>query len=406
VSGVVSTKTAPGLEGLAELARLSPDGSSEAIDRILSLARAALDMDVALVGRFDGDFVVQAVEGEHEWFDLEAGTRIPAEQTYCRRMIQGELPHLVRDAAEDERTADLPVTREAGIGAYVGVPIRLWDGTLYGTLCCLSRAAEPSLNERDVRFMRVLAEILADQLDREQLESEMRKLEWSRIRSILDRDELDVEFQPVFDLRDCQIVSLEALTRFWVDPQRSPSVWFAEAAEVGLGAELELAAIRTALRRLDDFPADVTLAINVSPTTAIDRRFSELLVDVAGRLVIEITEHAQVDDYEALLAALAPLREAGAQLAIDDVGAGFANLRHILRLAPDIVKLDLSLTKEIARDPARKALATSLVNFAEGVGASIVAEGISSDDDLKSLRALGVDYGQGFYLARPSALLH
>ena len=406
MSGVVSTKTAPGLEGLAELARLSPDGSSEAIDRILSLARAALDMDVALVGRFDGDFVVQAVEGEHEWFDLEAGTRIPAEQTYCRRMIQGELPHLVRDAMEDERTADLPVTREAGIGAYVGVPIRLWDGTLYGTLCCLSRAAEPSLNERDVRFMRVLAEILADQLDREQLESGMRKLEWSRIRSILDRDDLDVEFQPVFDLRDCQIVSLEALTRFWVDPQRSPSVWFAEAAEVGLGAELELAAIRTALRRLDDFPADVTLAINVSPTTAIDRRFSELLVDVAGRLVIEITEHAQVDDYEALLAALAPLREAGAQLAIDDVGAGFANLRHILRLAPDIVKLDLSLTKEIARDPARKALATSLVNFAEGVGASIVAEGISSDDDLKSLRALGVDYGQGFYLARPSALLH
>lgn len=406
MSGIVSTKSAPGLEGLAELARLSLDGSSEAIDRILSLARAALDMDVALVGRFDGDFIVQAVQGEHEWFDLEAGMRIPAEQTYCRRMVQGELPHLVRDAADDERTADLPVTRAAGIGAYVGVPIRLWDGTLYGTLCCLSRAAEPSLNERDVRFMRVLAEILADQLDREQLESEMRKLEWSRIRSILDRDELDVEFQPVFDLRDCHIVSLEALTRFWVDPQRSPSVWFAEAAEVGLGVELELAAIRTALQRLDEFPADVTLAINVSPTTAIDRRFSELLADVAGRVVIEITEHAQVDDYEALLAALAPLREAGAQLAIDDVGAGFANLRHILRLAPDIVKLDLSLTKEIARDPARRALARSLVNFAEGVGASIVAEGISGDEDLKSLRSLGVDYGQGFYLARPSAVLH
>jgi EAL domain-containing protein (putative c-di-GMP-specific phosphodiesterase class I) len=406
VSGVVSTKTAPGLDGLAELARLSLDGSSEAIDRILSLARAALDMDVALVGRFDGDFVVEAVAGEHEWFDLETGTRIPAEQTYCRRMVRGELPQLVRDARDDERTADLPVTREAGIGAYLGVPIRLWDGTLYGTLCCLSRAPEPSLNERDVRFMRVLAEILADQLDREELESEMRRLEWSRIRSVLDRDELDVEFQPVVDLRDRQIVSFEALTRFWVDPQRSPSVWFAEAAEVGLGVELELAAIRTALQRLDDFPAGVSLAINVSPTAAVDCRFSDLLIDVADRLVIEITEHAQVDDYEALLAALTPLREAGAQLAIDDVGAGFANLRHILRLAPDIVKLDLSLTKEIARDPARRALATSLVNFADGVGASIVAEGISSNDDLESLRSLGVDYGQGFYLARPSARLH
>jgi EAL domain-containing protein (putative c-di-GMP-specific phosphodiesterase class I) len=406
VSGVVSTKPTPGLEGLAELARLSLDGSSEAVDRILSLARAALDMDVALVGRFDGDFVVAAVQGDHEWFDLEAGTRIPAEQTYCRRMVQGELPHLVRDAAEDEWTADLPVTREAGIGAYVGVPIRLWDGTLYGTLCCLSRAAEPSLNERDVRFMRVLAEILADQLDREGLESEMRRLEWSRIRSVLDQGNLDVEFQPVFDLTGCHIVSLEALARFWVEPQRSPSVWFAEAAEVGLGPELELAAIQKALQRLDDFPADVSLAINVSPTTAVDPRFANLLLDVAGRLVIEITEHAQVDDYDALVTALAPLREAGAQLAIDDVGAGFANLRHILRLAPDIVKLDLSLTKEIARDPAQRALASSLVNFADGVGASIVAEGISSDEDLESLRSLGVDYGQGFHLARPSPLLH
>jgi EAL domain-containing protein (putative c-di-GMP-specific phosphodiesterase class I) len=406
MSGVVSTKSDVGLETLAELARLSLDGSNEAVERILSLARAALDMDVALVGAFDGDFVVQAVAGEGEWFDIEVGTSIPAEQTYCRRMVQGELPSLVRDAAEDERTADLPVTREAGIGAYIGVPIRLWDGTLYGTLCCLSRAAEPSLNQRDVRFLRVLAEIVADQLDRDQLESEKRKLEFSRIRSLLDGNGVDVEFQPVFDLVDCRIVSLEALARFWTEPQRSPSAWFAEAAEVGLGADLELAAIASAIRRLDEFPPEVALAINVSPATAMDTRFTELLLDVADRLVIEITEHAQVDDYDALLCALAPLRERGAALAIDDVGAGFANLRHILRLAPDILKLDLSLTQEIARDPARRALATSLVDFADGVGASIVAEGISCDEDLTLLRALGVDYGQGFHLARPSALLH
>jgi EAL domain-containing protein (putative c-di-GMP-specific phosphodiesterase class I) len=406
MSGVVSTKASPGLEGLAELARLTLDGSSEAIERILSLARAALDMDVAIVGSFDSDFVVQAVDGESEWFDIEAGMRIPPEQTYCRRMVQGELPHLVRDTAADERTADLPLTRETGIGAYVGVPIRLWDGTLYGTLCCLSRVAEPSLNDRDVRFLRVLAEILADQLDREGLESEKRRLESSRIRSVLDGDGVNVEFQPVFDLTNCRIVSLEALARFWTEPMRSPSAWFAEAAEVGLGAELELAAIRAALARLDDFPADVTLAINVSPATALDPRFTDLLRDVADRLVIEITEHAQVDDYDALESALAPLRERGAQLAIDDVGAGFANLRHILRLAPDIMKLDLTLTQEIARDPARRALATSLVDFADGVGVSIAAEGISSDEDLELLRSLGVDYGQGFYLARPSPLLH
>jgi EAL domain-containing protein (putative c-di-GMP-specific phosphodiesterase class I) len=406
MSGVVSTKPAPSLEGLSELARLSLDGSSEAVERILSLARAALDMDVALLGVFDGDFIVKAVDGDNEWFDLEVGTHLPVEQTYCRRMTQGTLPHLIHDAAADERTADLPLTRESGIGAYIGAPIRLWDGTLYGTLCCLSRSAEPSLNDRDVRFLRVLAEIVADQVDREQLESEKRKLERSRIRAILDSEHMDIEFQPIFDLLDCRIVSLEALARFWTEPMRPPSVWFAEATEVGLGVELELAAMRAALLRLDEFPADVAIALNVSPATALDPRFCELLLDVAERVVIEITEHAQVDDYDALRAALAPLRERGAQLAIDDVGAGFANLRHILRLAPDIVKLDLSLTQEIARDPAREALASSLVGFAGGVGASIVAEGISSDEDLALLRTLGVDYGQGFHLARPSALLH
>ena len=406
MSGVISTKPVPNLEGLSELARLSLDGSNEGIERILSLARAALDMDVAILGAFDGDFVVEAVDGDNEWFDLEVGSRLPAEQTYCRRMTQGELPHLIHDAAADDRTADLPLTREAGIGAYIGAPIRLWDGTLYGTLCCLSRSAEPSLNDRDVRFLRVLAEIVADQIDREQLESEKHKLESSRIRAILDSDHLDIEFQPIFDLLDCRIVSLEALARFWTEPMRPPSAWVAEATAVGLGVELELAAIRAALLRLDEFPADVAIALNVSPTTALDPGFCELLVDVAERVVIEITEHAQVDDYDALRVALAPLRERGAQLAIDDVGAGFANLRHILRLAPDIVKLDLSLTQEIARDPAREALASSLVGFAGGVGASIVAEGISSDEDLALLRTLGVDYGQGFHLARPSALLH
>jgi EAL domain-containing protein (putative c-di-GMP-specific phosphodiesterase class I) len=405
MSGIVSTRPRS-LEGLAELARLTLDGSTEAVERILSLARAALDMDVALVGAFDGEYVVEAIDGDNEWFDIEVGKRTPVAETYCHRMIQGDLPQLVHDAAGDSRTADLPLTREAGIGAYVGVPIRLWDGTLYGTLCCLSRSPEPSLNDRDVRFLAVLAQIVADQVDREQLESEKRRVEWSRIRSILDRDNVDIEFQPVFDLLDCKIVSLEALARFWTEPMRPPSAWFAEATEVGLGVELELAAIRSALQRLDEIPSDIALAINVSPATALDPQFCDLLFDVADRIVIEITEHAQVDDYDKLRSALSPLRERGAQLAIDDVGAGFANLRHILRLGPDLLKLDLSLTQEISRDPAREALASSLVGFAEGVGASIVAEGISSDEDLTLLRSLGVDYGQGYHLARPSALLH
>jgi EAL domain-containing protein (putative c-di-GMP-specific phosphodiesterase class I) len=408
------TKPAPvsfgapaGLENLAELARVGLDASSESIDRILALARSALDMDVALVTAFaDDQAIVEAVDGEADSFSVEVGARVPLVKTYCRRMLKGRLPSVVRDAANDPRTADLSVTHEAQIGAYVGVPIRLWDGRLYGTLCCLSHEPEPTLNARDIRFMRVLAEIVAEQIDRQQLETEKRRLEWSRIRSILEDDEVNVEFQPVFDLSANRVVALEALARFWREPIRSPALWFSEAAEVGLGLDLELAAVEAALERIDEFPPDVSLAINVSPATAVDPRFHELVVAEASRLVIEITEHAQVDDYEQLAEALAPLRARGARVAIDDVGAGFASLRHILRLEPDIVKLDLTLTQSIARDPAREALASSLVHFAAGIDATIAAEGIESADDLALLRSLGVGYGQGFYLARPSSLLH
>jgi len=403
----VREDTRAGLEGLAELARVSLDGSNESIDRMLSLARAALDMDVAFIVAFtDGEALVEAADGDADSFGIEVGTRLPLVETYCQRMLKGRLPSIVRDAMHDPRTADLLITQDAEIGAYVGVPVRLWDGRLYGTLCCLSHEPEPTLNARDIRFMRVLGEIVAEQLDRQDLETEKRRLEWSRIRAVLDDDEVNVEFQPVFDLAENRVVSFEALARFWREPLRPPSDWFAEAAGVGLGAELELAAIEAALERLAELPAETALGVNVSPATALNPRFFELVLGIADRLIIEITEHAQVEDYDELAEALAPLRACGAKLAIDDVGAGFASLRHILRLQPDIVKLDLTLTHEIARDPAREALAWSLVRFAEGIDATIAAEGIESADDLAALRALGVAYGQGFYLARPSSLLH
>ena len=403
----VREDTRAGLEGLAELARVSLDGSNESIDRMLSLARAALDMDVAFIVAFtDGEALVEAADGDADSFGIEVGTRLPLVETYCQRMLKGRLPSIVRDAMHDPRTADLLITQDAEIGAYVGVPVRLWDGRLYGTLCCLSHEPEPTLNARDIRFMRVLGEIVAEQLDRQDLETEKRRLEWSRIRAVLDDDEVNVEFQPIFDLAENRVVSFEALARFCREPLRPPSDWFAEAAGVGLGAELELAAIEAAVERLAELPAETALGVNVSPATALNPRFFELVLGIADRLIIEITEHAQVEDYDELAEALAPLRACGAKLAIDDVGAGFASLRHILRLEPDIVKLDLTLTHEIARDPAREALAWSLVRFAEGIDATIAAEGIESADDLAALRALGVAYGQGFYLARPSSLLH
>jgi EAL domain-containing protein (putative c-di-GMP-specific phosphodiesterase class I) len=208
----------------------------------------------------------------------------------------------------------------------------------------------------------------------------------------------------VFDLEGGDVFAYEALARFPVEPYRPPSDWFADAAEVGLGVELELAAIESALNQLDALSPDVRLALNVSPLTALSPQFFTVLAPRAHRVIIEVTEHERVEDYDALNEALAPLRALGAWIAIDDVGAGFASLSHILRLAPDIVKLDLSLTRGIAADPARDALASSLVDFASGIDATIGAEGIETQSELDRLRVLKVRYGQGFHLGVPGAL--
>ncbi|MGH2734229.1 MAG: EAL domain-containing protein [Actinomycetota bacterium] len=212
-------------------------------------------------------------------------------------------------------------------------------------------------------------------------------------------------FQPIAELTTGRVVGVEALARFASKPYRTPDAWFRDAAAAGLLVELELAAARAALTHLDRLPAGVSMWLNVSPATAMAEAFHELIADVAGeRLVIEITEHARVVDYDALLAALTKLRKRGVRLAVDDAGAGFATLRHILRLAPDAIKLDVALTRNIDRDQARRALASALIAFAAETGASMVAEGIETEAEAKTLRALRVSFGQGYHLARPGPL--
>ena len=126
--------------------------------------------------------------------------------------------------------------------------------------------------------------------------------------------------------------------------------------------------------------------------------------DEAGRLVVEITEHAPVDDYDQLKKALDPLRERGLRLAVDDAGAGFASLRHILNLAPDIIKLDRTLIDRIDEDCSRQALAAGLISFADKIDAAIVAEGIEREEEVHALDELGVGFGQGYFFARPGPL--
>jgi EAL domain-containing protein (putative c-di-GMP-specific phosphodiesterase class I) len=245
---------------------------------------------------------------------------------------------------------------------------------------------------------------MIDDRTRARLDRADRVRDAARIRTICAEDELAMVFQPIFELDGGACVAFEALTRFPGEPGVPTASWFARATEVGVGVELELAAVRAALARLDDLPEGVLLSLNVSPAAAIAPEFEALITPVAERVIVELTEHERVEDYGPLEAVLARLRERGATVAVDDVGAGFASLRHILSIAPDIVKLDLSLTREIETDPGRRALTSALVEFADGIGATIAAEGIETEGELVLLRNLGVDQGQGYYLGRPLAL--
>jgi EAL domain-containing protein (putative c-di-GMP-specific phosphodiesterase class I) len=391
------------MQGIVESYR-SAATPAETIERILTLARRQLGMDVAFVAAIENGLEkVRVTDGDAESFGLDGQINIPLEESYCNLMVKGQLAHVVPDAKAHPGVKGLAVTTSADIGAYVGVPVHLWDGRLYGTLCCLSHLAQPSLDDRDARFMQVLAAVIGDQVEYQILQDERKNMLADRVQDALASG-VDMVFQPVYDLEAGDVFAYEALARFPMEPYRPPSAWFADAAEVGLGVELELAAIESAIAEIDGLPEGVRLAINVSPLTALSPHFFNVLAPRANRVIIEVTEHERVEDYDALNEALAPLRALGASIAIDDVGAGFASLTHILKLAPDIVKLDLSLTRGIAADPARDALASSLVDFASGIDATIGAEGIETQSELDRLRVLKVRYGQGFHLGVPAAL--
>ncbi|MGZ8697379.1 MAG: EAL domain-containing protein [Gaiellaceae bacterium] len=254
----------------------------------------------------------------------------------------------------------------------------------------------------------VMGDILEELTGRLRIEGEeedLLKAQSERIRDVLDNGRLSMVFQPIVDLEAEVVVGFEALARFPFAPDRPTETWFTEAAATGLRLELELAAVKAALEVLPEAPVGPYLSVNAMPDTLASDGLAELLAAApADRLVLEITEHAPVRDYEALNTAMQRMRGRGVRLAVDDAGSGFASLRHILQLAPDIIKIDIALTRNVYKDPARRALAAGLISFAAELGATIVAEGIQSRQELDALRELGVRYGQGFYLGRPAPI--
>ncbi|MGH8892513.1 MAG: EAL domain-containing protein [Actinomycetes bacterium] len=223
-------------------------------------------------------------------------------------------------------------------------------------------------------------------------------------RVLADPGSLQVALQPIVDLATGRWVAVEALSRF--PDNGGPEMWFGEAHEAGVGIPLERLAFRTAARTLAQLPDGVRLSVNASPALILDPGFHDLLAGCGRdveRLTVEITEHAAVSRYEDIREALLPYRERGLQLAVDDTGAGYASFAHVLRLRPDVIKLDRSLLADIDHDAARRAFVTAIVLMALELEAAVTAEGVETAAELDTLRSLGVDTVQGFLLARPSA---
>ena len=408
-------------------------------DRTLDLIAAA---DGVMVGLADDDGVTYVCGAGHRISHL--GTRVDLDSSLSGLAVRTGQLQRSDDTSVDPRV-DAAACRRLSVASLMCVPLRRSNDTL-GVLAVNAKRAR-AFNDGDVAILTRLAEfvsvVIGSACDLDRVHKHLLEVAPStepsstavdphasddaasryvmsvlspdtvaridcgqRLRAVLsDPDVLSLVFQPIVDVVNDEVVAVEALARFDVTPYRSPEVWFDEAHQNGFGVELELLAVTRALAELPMLPESVALSINAGPETVMAPGFHEAIFGVpAHRVIVELTEHNAIDDYPGLVDSLRSLRQKGTRISIDDTGSGYSSLAHILKLAPDLIKLDRDLVSGIDVDPVRRALAAALVSFAAETGARIVAEGVETEDELVVLRQLGLRYAQGYYLGRPARL--
>jgi EAL domain-containing protein (putative c-di-GMP-specific phosphodiesterase class I) len=437
------------LEGAGVIERTGLEATiRRAADPFVLMQRVA-DEAVELVEGADGVLVGFANDETWLTFACAAGSvsshvggRIRLGASLAGLAFQrGETVH-ADDTTRDPRV-DPTFRRLTAVKSLVCVP--LWrHHTTVGVLCVTSARAK-AFKDRDVATLTSLAEFISVSISvafdmaesinallsrvshdapgaavayRDNPEAEERfvanVLSPGALRSLETRSRFDPflsgrglthVFQPIYDMTSGTCFAVEALARFSGRPKRGPDTWFAEAHALGVGVELEIASLTKALRAQVRLPRDMTMCVNAGPEAIVSDDVDRLLATCdARRVVMELTEETKVDDYPRLSSALERLCLMGVRLAIDDTGAGFASFAHILKLSPNLIKLDRELTSGIDHDPVRVSLATALVSFASQLGAEIVAEGIETAAELQVLRGLGIRYGQGYFLCRPTSI--
>lgn len=364
-----------------------------------SVALVALDIDDFkavndMHGHPFGDSVLQGVSSQLRKSVRRGDIAARTGGEEFALILPGTGPEAAQEIAERMRTAvahlspaGSELTCSAGVAIYpvdadnAGALVQLAEGALYW--------AKRSGKARTRRFDPDHVRLSGDAPQR------------SEIERILTERAIQPLFQPVASLTTGRLIGYEALARFPDAPERPPSTWFAQANACGLGPQLEAAAIKAAFEAIGRAPG-THLAVNVSPSALSTEVVKSVLPDDLSDVVIELTEHEVYVGDSLLANSLAQLRERGARIAIDDAGAGYAGLKQVMWVRPDIVKLDLELTRAIHSDPVRMALVESLVRFARRVGATVCAEGIENHDDIEVLANLDVPWGQGYAIGRPA----
>jgi EAL domain-containing protein (putative c-di-GMP-specific phosphodiesterase class I) len=380
----------------------SPEATAAEIVQLLG---SWIEFESVVILRFTSldETVVVAALNRMSPNGLTVGEILPETRNELLRGKATDGPWLTRWAARPEDGAYGTRITANGITAAAYIPIG-HDGRTIGLLVVSeARGAEESLATLADRLA-VLIEVgeLAGPLLGPGFEHvDATSAARVRLDGILANRAFAPVFRPVCDLATGHVVGLEALTRFI---GAGPEEVFGQAQLLGRLQELEIATLTVALAAAERLPLDCWLSVNVSPGLLADTTtLQRLLAGCQRQIVLELSEHEAVLEYGALTTSLKSLGS-GVSLAIDDAGAGFSSLRHILETSPAWVKLDIGLVRGVDADPARQALVAGLVHFALQARISLIAEGIETRAEFDTLKSLGVEFGQGFLMARPAAI--
>lgn len=381
------------------MSRKRSDAEQQVAD-LLRTARKSLHMSVAFLSRLDGTTQHLEVVDSAVPLVFRDGITQVQETSFCQAILDGKLPAVIPDVRDFPEAMKLPTAKIPRIRSYVSAPVRLSDGELYGTFCAFGLTTDKELAERDKALMEVLASAAAVIVEPGVRAEGLRTEIVDRLAPVMTAGGPTVVLQPIVELATGRRTGAEALSRFPAEWGMTPDVVFDQAHGVGLGHRLELLALERAAHLLDRVGGYVSM--NVSPATLLTTECRRLLARLPqDRVLLELSEHDRVEDYGAIAAVLDPLRADGLRLAIDDVGAGFSSLHHIVVTSPDVIKIDRSIVSGLHVDPVLAKLVQSLVQFAHGCEIEVVAEGVETADESAALLSAGVDHGQGWHFGRP-----